>query len=751
MVARFFIFAYAKVLVPLQCQSMDVSHILNSLNDAQRQAVTAESGNLLVLAGAGSGKTRVLVHRIAWLIQMEGIAAAGILAVTFTNKSASEMRGRIETLLGHPIGGMWVGTFHGLAHRLLRAHWQEAGLPEKFQILDSDDQLRLIKRLLQTLDLDEGKWPAKQCQWFINQQKDEGLRSSHLEHYGDDYNQTMLTVYQAYEQACERTGMVDFGELLLRAHELWLKNPGLLDYYQHRFSEILVDEFQDTNAIQYAWLRVLAGKRGHITVVGDDDQSIYGWRGARIENIQKFTQDFAPATLIKLEQNYRSTSTILKAANQLISNNAGRLGKELWTEGTEGEPISVYAAFNEQDEARFIVDQIEQWVRKGRRRDDSVILYRSNAQSRELEEAMLRVGMPYRIYGGFRFYERLEIRNAMAYLRLVANRDDDAAFERVINLPVRGIGNATLENLRVIAREQGVSIWQAAQRAVAHGMLSARAAQNVGGFMSLINKLEEYSAEHELHLVMDYIIKQSGLIQHHEKEGGEKANSRLENLEELVNAAKAYTMESNGSDSEPGNAGRLAGFIDKAALDAGDAQADEHEDAVQMMTLHSAKGLEFPLVFIAGVEEGLFPHKMSGDSLEGLEEERRLCYVGITRAMEKLYLCHAESRRLHGEENFSRPSRFIKEIPAELRQDVRMKGQVSRASAWQGGSAIQSTDNSAGANTGLRLGQRVRHPSFGEGVVLSCEGNGNNARIQINFDVVGGKWLVAAYARLEAL
>jgi DNA helicase II / ATP-dependent DNA helicase PcrA len=726
---------------------MDVSHILNDLNDPQRQAVTAEPSNLLILAGAGSGKTRVLVHRIAWLIQMEGVAAAGLLAVTFTNKAAHELRHRIELLLDHPTGGMWVGTFHGLAHRLLRAHWQEASLPEKFQILDSDDQLRLIKRVIQGLEIDEGKWPAKQCQWYINQQKDEGLRAANIEHYGDEFNRTMLQIYQGYEEACDRSGMVDFGELLLRAHELWLKHPGLLDYYQRRFKHILVDEFQDTNAIQYAWLRVLAGSSGHITVVGDDDQSIYGWRGARIENIQQFAKDFAPATVIRLEQNYRSTSTILKAANQLISNNAGRLGKELWTDGHEGEPISVYTAFNEQDEARFIVDQIDQQVRRGRRRDECVILYRSNAQSRELEEALLRVAMPYRIYGGFRFYERQEIRNAMAYMRLVSNRDDDAAFERVINIPVRGIGNATLENLRLIAREQRVSLWQAAQRAVAHGQLSARAAQNVGGFITLINNFEEYRADHELHVTMDYVIRQSGLIQHHEKEGGEKANARLENLEELVNAAKAFLAEELPPEAEVTPATLMAGFIDKAALDAGDTQAAEHEDAVQLMTLHSAKGLEYPLVFITGMEEGLFPHKMSADSLEGLEEERRLCYVGITRAREKLFLTHAESRRLHGEENFSRPSRFIREIPAALRQDVRMKGQVNRAATWSG----SPTQQPGGGNDGVRLGQRVRHPSFGEGVVLSCEGSGNNARLQINFDGAGSKWLVAAYARLEIL
>jgi len=734
---------------------MDISHILNSLNDAQRQAVTAEPGNLLVLAGAGSGKTRVLVHRIAWLIEVLGVSPGGILAVTFTNKAANEMRLRIEELLERPIGGMWVGTFHGLAHRLLRAHWQEAGLAEKFQILDSDDQLRLLKRINQALGLDEGRWPARQCQWFINQQKDEGIRPANLEHYGDEFLKTMIQVYQAYEQACERGGMVDFGELLLRSHELWLKQPGLLAWYQQRFGQILVDEFQDTNAVQYAWLRVLAGQSGKLTVVGDDDQSIYGWRGARIENIQQFTTDFSPATLIRLEQNYRSTSTILKAANELIANNSGRLGKELWTDGAEGEAISVYAAYNEQDEARFICEQIEQWVRQGHRREESVILYRSNAQSRELEEALLRINMPYRIYGGFRFYERQEIRNAMSYLRLVANRNDDAAFERVINTPVRGIGNVTLETLRTLARSENLALWQAAQKAITQALLPARALLNVQGFMELVNRIEEYSTSRELHETMDYLIRQSGLVPHHEKEGGEKARSRVENLEELINAARGYQLENFPVDQEPAALDFINGFLDKAALDAGDTQADDYEDAVQLMTLHSAKGLEFPLVFIAGMEEGLFPHKMSADNLQGLEEERRLCYVGITRAMQKLYLCHAESRRLHGEENLSRPSRFLREIPRELRQDVRIRGQITRATQWAGSASPDAHDMIRGqhgeAGLVLRLGQRVRHPKFGEGVVLNSEGSGSNARVQINFDAEGGKWLVAAYARLEPL
>jgi len=750
---------------------MDISHILNSLNDHQRKAVTADPGNLLVLAGAGSGKTRVLVHRIAWLIQMEGVSPHGILAVTFTNKAANEMRIRIEELLERPAGGMWVGTFHGLAHRLLRAHHQEAGLPDKFQILDSDDQLRLIKRLIKSMDLDETRWPAKQCQWFINQQKDEGLRSHNLEDYGEEFMKVMIRVYAAYEEACDRGGMVDFGELLLRSHELWLKHPALLQHYQHRFRHILVDEFQDTNAIQYAWLRMLVGQHGFITVVGDDDQSIYGWRGARIENIQNFDKDFGDADLIRLEQNYRSTANILNAANKLIEKNSGRLGKELWTEDKEGEKISTYGAFNEQDEARFIVGQIEKWVNNGNRHTEAAILYRSNAQSRELEEALLRVSMPYRIYGGFRFYERLEIRNALAYMRLVSSRDDDAAFERVINTPVRGIGTKTVDSLRQLARAEGCSMWQAAVKVVEQSLLPARAVQNISGFMSLINAMEDQVYGQELYELTEYVVKQSGLIQHHEKEGGEKARTRIENLEELVNAAKAFEVEDlpqetdfldeslqdTPSEKEVTEIDVLTGFLDKAALDAGDNQADDYEDAVQMMTLHSAKGLEFPLVFITGMEEGLFPHKMSMDDLAGLEEERRLCYVGITRARQKLYLTHAESRRLHGEEQLTRPSRFLREIPDELLEEIRMKGEVRRGRDFGGFrqashdiiGALHSTDKVAGSD--ISLGQRVRHPKFGEGVVLNYEGSGANARVQINFDDVGGKWLVMSYARLEAI
>ena len=735
---------------------MDVSLILDSLNEQQRNAVASPAEKLLVLAGAGSGKTRVLVHRIAWLLQAEQASPFAVLAVTFTNKAAREMRGRIETLLGQSFTGMWVGTFHGLAHRLLRSHWAEAGLPQDFQILDAEDQFRLIKRINRSLHIDEDKWPARQCQWYINTQKDEGLRAVNIEHFDDNYTKTMLDVYTAYEEACTRGGMIDFGEILLRAHELWLKNPQILEHYQKRFQYILVDEFQDTNAIQYAWLRVLAGgnygRDKQLMVVGDDDQSIYGWRGARIENIQQFNVDFADAEIVRLEQNYRSTSTILKAANGLIANNQGRLGKKLWTEGVEGEHISLYEALNEQDEARFIVDRLQDWFNNGNQRSDAAILYRSNAQSRELEEALLRVGMPYRIYGGHRFYERLEIKNALAYLRLLANRNDDTAIERIINVPTRGIGGRSLDVIRTVAREENVSLWQACARCVNENLAGSRAVNAILAFLELIDKLQSECEGLELHEKVERVIANSGLIQHHEKEGGEKALARKENLEELVNAASNFDDVDLGDEVDVKSPAFLAAFLDQASLDAGDTQADETDDAVQLMTLHSAKGLEFPLVFLAGMEEGLFPHRMSMDKIASLEEERRLCYVGITRAKSKLYLTHAESRRLHGEVNLCRPSRFIKEIPKQLIDEIRLKTTVSRTKVHRRNGMHDSLSSGAEIpQTEISLGQRVAHGKFGEGVVLNYEGQGSNARVQVNFDAAGSKWLVLSYAKLEVL
>lgn len=727
---------------------MDISHLLNSLNDAQRQAVTATPGQQLVLAGAGSGKTRVLVHRIAWLVEVENASPWSILSVTFTNKAAHEMRHRIEQLLGISPQGMWVGTFHGLAHRLLRAHWKEAGLAEQFQILDSDDQLRLVKRVIRELGLDENQWAPRQAQWWINGQKDEGLRPQHIQAAGDVFLTTMLRIYQGYEQACARAGVVDFAELLLRSLELWRDNNALREQYQARFKHMLVDEFQDTNAVQYAWLRLIAGKTPSLMVVGDDDQSIYGWRGAKIENIHQFQRDYPSSELIRLEQNYRSTACILNAANALITQNAGRMGKELWTDGEEGEPIALYAGFNEQDEARFIVERIDQAVRDGMNRSEIAILYRSNAQSRVLEEALLRAAVPYRIYGGQRFFERAEIKNAMAYMRLVANRGDDGALERIINLPTRGIGDKTIESLRQHARQQDVSMWQAACDLLDNKGLPGRAANAVQGFCQLIEDITLRVEGVPLYSMAQQVIEHSGLLRFHENEKGEKAQARIENLEELVSAARAFE---NDQAEEELEGDTLLAFLAHASLEAGETQADRFEDSVQLMTLHSAKGLEFPLVFLAGVEEGLFPHKMSLEEPGRLEEERRLAYVGITRAMQQLVITWAETRRLYGSETFNKVSRFVREIPSELIREVRMGNQVSRPFGPGNPGKSSLFQNDATESTGFALGQRVMHGLFGEGVVLNYEGQGAQARIQVNFDDEGSKWLMVSYAKLQAL
>jgi len=723
----------------------DLSLLLNSLNDAQRQAVAAKLGRQLVLAGAGSGKTRVLVHRIAWLIQVEHASPHSILSVTFTNKAAAEMRHRIEQLLGINPAGMWVGTFHGLAHRLLRAHWQEARLVQNFQILDSDDQQRLIKRVMRELGLDEQKWPARQAQWFINGQKDEGLRPQHIQAGGDLFLATMREVYTAYEQACERAGVIDFSELLLRALDLWRDHPGLLEHYQRRFQHVLVDEFQDTNAVQYAWLRLLARGGASLMAVGDDDQSIYGWRGAKIENIHQYTADFPDAEMIRLEQNYRSTGGILKAANALIVNNTGRLGKELWTDMGEGEPLTLYAAYNEHDEARYVVETIESLVKQGNARNEIAILYRSNAQSRVLEEALLRERIPYRIYGGQRFFERAEIKNAMAYLRLIEGRGNDAALERVINVPPRGIGEKTVEAIREHARHSQLSMWDAMCQLLAAKAMKGRAASALGAFIELIEGLAAKVTDMPLHTMTQTTIEQSGLITYHQEEKGEKGQARVENLEELVSAARNFESTDEDADLSP-----LSAFLGHASLEAGDTQADEHEDSVQLMTLHSAKGLEFPYVFLVGMEEGLFPHKMSLEEPGRLEEERRLAYVGITRAMRQLVMTYAETRRLYGSETYNKVSRFVREIPAGLVQEVRLSNSVSRPF---GGAKATTSNLFANANipqTAFNLGQRVQHAVFGEGVILNFEGSGAQARVQVNF-AEGSKWLMLGYAKLEAV
>jgi len=722
---------------------MDVSAILHPLNDAQRQAVCAPVQNALILAGAGSGKTRVLVHRIAWLLQAEGQSPYSILAVTFTNKAAGEMRGRIENLLGTPAGGLWVGTFHGIAHRLLRAHWKEAELPQTFQIIDSDDQHRALKRIVRDMGLDETQFPPKEAQWFINGRKDEGLRASHLDHNGDQHQRKMIEVYHAYEAMCQRSGLVDFAELLLRAHELWLKRPDVLQSYRQRFQHILVDEFQDSNTIQYAWLRLLAGDSGKLFAVGDDDQSIYGWRGARVENIHQFSKDYADVLTCRLEQNYRSTGTILSAANALITHNTDRLGKNLWTDGKEGEPVQIYSAFNEMDEANYIIEHIAHWVEQGGLRKECAVLYRSNAQSRVLEEALLQRNMPYRVYGGLRFFERQEIKDALAYLRMANNRHDDAALERILNVPTRGIGARTVTTLRDSARENSISLWQALYYIIEHKLLPNRALLSLQAFVDMIDALAISLQDLELNEKIEQSVHRSGLLGHYEKEKGEKGRARIENLEELVSAGRNF-ME---ADVIEDGLDPLSAFLTHASLEAGERQAGEWEDCVQLMTMHSAKGLEFEQVFICGVEEGLFPHKFSIDEPGRLEEERRLCYVGMTRARQLLTLSFAERRRLYGEESYPRPSRFLAEIPEKHCEFVRLQGHVNPAGSQ--GNEFSDNPFAMDKSAPLQLGQAVMHDKFGEGVVMNYEGEGRHARVQVNFSHAGSKWLVLEYANLH--
>ncbi|MDE2177830.1 MAG: DNA helicase II [Xanthomonadaceae bacterium] len=729
---------------------MDVSHLLDALNPAQREAVSAPPGPLLVLAGAGSGKTRVLTHRIAWLTEVERVPPWAILAVTFTNKAAGEMRGRLDSLLPRGLSGLTVGTFHGIAHRLLRRHWREARLPETFQILDADDQQRLVKRVIAGLGLDEARFPPRQAAWTINGWKDEGRRPATIEHRDHPATRTLVDIYGAYEDACRRAGLVDFAELLLRAHELMLGDAALLAHYRERWRHLLIDEFQDTNALQYAWVRVLAGQTGSVFVVGDDDQAIYGWRGARVENVQHFLRDFPGARTLKLEQNYRSSAIILEAANAVIARNDGRLGKQLWTAGAPGERIALYTAYNEQDEARFVIERIRESADAGARLSDHAILYRSNAQSRTFEEQLVQRGMPYRVYGGQRFFERAEIKDALAYLRLTANRHDDAAFERAVNTPPRGIGERTLDTLRRRARASDVSLWEATLAELAAADLAGRAKHALKAFLMLIDGLQASgpgSSGSGLSLPeqVEHAFTVSGLRAFYEKDSRGNAESRVENLDELVNVAARF--ERTPDDLEAG-LGELAAFLAHAALEAGEAQGQHGDDCVQLMTLHSAKGLEFPVVFLVGLEEGLFPSQRSAEEEGRLEEERRLAYVGITRAERRLVLTCAESRRLHGAEMLARPSRFLGEIPAALIDEVRPRVQVSRPfHAGRPAAASSPLEE----ERPLRLGQRVRHPSFGEGVVVSAEGSGAHTRVQVNFADAGAKWLVLAYANLAAL
>ena len=729
---------------------MDFSLLLDGLNDKQREAVAAPIGNYLVLAGAGSGKTRVLTHRIAWLIGVENVPESNILAVTFTNKAASEMRHRIESTLfqtsNHSMFGMWVGTFHSIANRLLRSHYLDADLPQDFQIMDSEDQVRLLKRLLKLHNIDEKHFPPKHVAWYINAQKDKGNRAKDIEHHNDLNEKKLVEIYQLYQEACDRAGLLDFAELLIRTYEMLKKKPLILQRYQQRFQHILIDEFQDTNNIQYDLIRLLAGDSGKVMIVGDDDQSIYGWRGAQVENIQKFLKDYPKAETIRLEQNYRSTGHILSAANELISNNDNRLGKNLWTSSGNGDPVEIYSAFNELDEARFVAAQIQQWKEDEGSYSECAVLYRSNSQSRVIEEALIQANIPYRIYGGMRFFERQEIKDALAYLRLIANRQDDAAFERVVNTPPRGIGDRTLDTIRQITRTRSITLWQAVQVALNEEQLSGRSASALLRFVELINAMDEETSEMALAEQTDFVIKKSGLYEMYKQEKGEKGEVRIENLEELVTATKQFTPPEEAEELTP-----LTAFLTHASLEAGEAQASPHQEYVELMTLHSAKGLEFPRVFMVGVEEGIFPSGMSFD--EGrLQEERRLAYVGITRAKRKLTISYAELRRLYGKEERHIPSRFITELPEENIREIRLRGNINRAANF-GAVAKHPPKTTAFIleDDVWKMGQKVYHAKFGQGTIINVEGSGQATRLQIAFQGNGIKWLIAKMAKLEKL
>ena len=728
-----------------------MSKILQGLNQPQLDAATHSTSSVLVLAGAGSGKTKVLTTRIAWLIQTGQINPFELLAVTFTNKAAKEMLLRITSMLPINTRGMWVGTFHGLCNRLLRMHYKEASLPQTFQILDSADQLSLVKRVMKSLSIDEVRYPFRQAQYFINSNKEEGLRPNKVEPI-DDFGRTLTEVYREYERACANEGVVDFSELLLRSYELLLKNERLLKHYQSRFKHILVDEFQDTNKLQYAWLKLLADQGACVMAVGDDDQSIYAFRGANSGNMLSFETDFAIEKVVKLEQNYRSLGNILDGANALIKNNDGRLGKNLWTDQGEGEPIRVFRAMTDGEEAAFIIEEIQSLRNSGIELKNIALLYRSNAQSRILEHGLFSSGLPYKVYGGLRFFERQEVKHALAYLRLIANSEDDGALLRIINFPTRGIGNRTIEHIRDLAERTGTSLWQAACAAP----LSGRAVTAVTGFIALIEKLKNETTGFSLPDLIEHTIESSGLIEHYQKD--RDGQDRLENLNELINAASAFATErsdipsleaqmANGGDEDfiVTEIDPLVDFLAHASLEAGDNQASAGEDALQLMTVHAAKGLEFHSVFISGLEEGLFPHENSINEHGGLEEERRLMYVAMTRAMRRLYLSHSQMRMLHGQTRYNIESRFIDEIPEELLKKINDAKSVSTTATQR---TLSPSMTEQKGQAGFRVGQQVQHSKFGVGVIVQIEGQGADARLQVNFKDSGLKWLALEYAKL---
>lgn len=733
--------------------TLNTEDILKSLNENQAEAVTTEAQHALVLAGAGSGKTRVLVHRIAWLISAEFVSPYSILAVTFTNKAAAEMRNRIAFMLKREIRDMWIGTFHGIALKLLQINTEAAGLPKNFQILDSDDQYRLIRRCLSDLELDEKQWPPRTVQGFINDMKNDGLRAHEVEDYGDFNNQTLIKVFGHYDDHCQRAGLVDFSEMLLRAHELLLNDESVLKKYRQRFSHILVDEFQDTNAIQSAFIQLLAGKNNKVLVVGDDDQSIYAWRGAKVEHILDFQSLYPDTAMYKLEQNYRSTQNILDAANGVIANNKKRLGKDLWSAQEKGELLGVYGSHSEFDEAFFVGETIEGLLSETTKADEIAILYRSNAQSRLLEEALLKRSIPYQIYGGLRFFERMEIKDVLAYARLVNNRHDDIGFERVVNTPTRGMGLKTINLIRNYAQMEQSSLWQAGQNLVKAGKLSNRAATSLAAFVNMVDELENNSfngqdKEQNLANLFADIIERTALKDHYLKEPPEKAQTRLENLDELINAAEMF--EISDEDLALGLT-PLSSFLAQVSLDAGDTTKVD-EPHVQLMTLHSAKGLEFPVVFLVGMEQGLFPHQNSMEDHNKLQEERRLAYVGITRAEQRLFLSYATSRRMRGKINACQPSQFLREIPKELIKQLRGNIHPTSYSGPQHGSRTPYQAQTHTANDSpYQLGQNVRHKSFGDGVITDMSGKGDYLQVLVQFNDIGPKVLAVKFANLEVV
>ena len=728
-----------------------MSDLLANLNPEQLAAVTLPPQAALILAGAGSGKTRVLTTRIAWLLSTGQVSPSGILAVTFTNKAAKEMQARLSAMLPVNVRAMWIGTFHGLCNRLLRAHHKEAGLPALFQILDSGDQQSAVKRLLKNLNVDDEKFPPRELCHFINAHKEQGIRAAQAEIF-DDYTRRRVELYAEYEAQCQREGVVDFAELLLRTYELLTRNEPLRQHYQQRFRHILVDEFQDTNVLQYKWLKLLANygadDGAKLFAVGDDDQSIYAFRGAEVGNMRDFEREFRVQKVIRLEQNYRSHGNILEAANAIIKHNRGRLGKNLWTDAGAGEPIRVFEGFSDLDEARFIVDEAKELIRDGISRNQIALLYRSNAQSRVLEHQLFTAGIPYRVYGGLRFFERQEIKHALAYLRLIANPDDDTAFARVVNFPARGIGARSQENLQAAAHQANSSLYNAA------ASLTGKAGASVGAFIRLVEELRRDTANLPLPEMIEHVIEKSGLRQHYlgEKEGQE----RLDNLDELINAAVNFVQEESGGDlAAREEAGDLAAFLTHASLESGEHQALEGDEALQLMTVHAAKGLEFDIVFLSGLEQGLFPHENSAQEREGLEEERRLMYVAVTRARKRLYLSWAQTRMLHGQTRYCVASSFFDEIPDELlrrinpvtvAQSSRTTYEAPRAAGgWHKPAAAETVP---GLPNGLRIGMNVTHAKFGMGVIVAAEGRGAEARVQVNFMDAGMKWLLLEYAKL---